>query len=270
MKIKFIILLLFIIFIFLSSANMGKRDIFSVNDEIFLSIKNENLELFKNLLKNYNVNARNENGRTFLMEASFYSSIEIVEYLISNNADINIQDNGDNTALVLALEKERDEIVEILLNNGANINLKPKDKSLFLIACSLSSFDIIKKLVEKGVDYKDRDNEGKNGLMLALDHIRKIEVFEYLIKLGIDVNERDDYGNTALLIISRMGHEEDEIEFLIDNGAEVNAVNDEGMTALDYEIEKGSFDNDIEIAILKKAGAKRGSELKKQKPRKQR
>jgi ankyrin repeat protein len=73
------------------------------------------------------VNAKTKRGDTALMMASEKGHLEIVKWLIANNADVNAKDNKDNvgeTALILASEKGHLEIVKLLIANNADVNAK--------------------------------------------------------------------------------------------------------------------------------------------------
>ena len=72
------------------------------------------------------VNARDEDGKTALHNASQSGYTEIVRLLLDNGADVNAKDNYGRTALHNASESGYTEIVRLLLNNGADINAKDK------------------------------------------------------------------------------------------------------------------------------------------------
>ena len=116
----------------------------------------------------------------------------------------------------------------------------------------------MQKLVEKGINTKEKDEKGRNGLMIALYNSRKLDLLEYLIQLGNNVNEKDNYGDTPLLLISRFANAAKRMKLLIDYGANVNIKDKKGLTAFDYVMKK-DFPN--EVQILKEAGAKLSKDL---------
>ncbi len=242
-----------------------KKQSFSINDDIFFSIKKYDFKRFKELVKDYDINALDENKRTFLIEAAFCNSREVAYFLINNNANIDLQDKEGNTALVLSLEKGNDEIVESLLKKGADIKINPNNKSLFLFACEIGNIEVLKLLVEKGINFRDKDKEGRNGFMRAIIYDRNIEFLEYLIKIGIDINAKDNKGYTALMMCVYTDDTMEYVDFLIEKGVDVNIVNNENMTALDialkYEDTGSDYTNVYIINVLKEAGAKRAKEL---------
>jgi ankyrin repeat protein len=92
--------------------------------EIGGAISTRNLEKFKNAIAGFDINARDENGKTILMIAVLSPCAEILEYLIENGADINVWDYSTNTALLYAVGDGELYSVEILIENGADIDAK--------------------------------------------------------------------------------------------------------------------------------------------------
>ena len=61
-------------------------------------------------------NAKDDNGRTALMDASYNGHLEIVKYLVENGADVNVKNDQGKTALDIAKEKEYTTIAKYLEN----------------------------------------------------------------------------------------------------------------------------------------------------------
>lgn len=57
-------------------------------------------------------------GKTPLIEAAIIGHIDIVKWLISNNADVNAVDEDGVTALDCAYANEHDEVIKYLEENG--------------------------------------------------------------------------------------------------------------------------------------------------------
>ncbi|MBF0522135.1 MAG: ankyrin repeat domain-containing protein [Candidatus Omnitrophica bacterium] len=68
-------------------------------------------------------------GRTLLIEASWWGHKDLIEYLLKNGAEINKQDTQGYTALSEVVASTREdfsnqlEIAKLLVDNGANVNL---------------------------------------------------------------------------------------------------------------------------------------------------
>ena len=95
-------------------------------DEITFEIKNFQNEKVKSVLKEIGINASDEYGRTALIWASFAENIELITWLLENNADINHQDVNGYYALHFAAQEKKTESTKYLLNQNAQIELKDK------------------------------------------------------------------------------------------------------------------------------------------------
>ena len=73
-----------------------------------------------------NVNARDNNGNTALMDAAADGYENIVRLLIDNNADVNAKDKGGYTALMMAAAAGCENIVRLLIDNHADVNARNK------------------------------------------------------------------------------------------------------------------------------------------------
>ena len=159
-----------------------------------------NLEKVKELVeKGADVNLKDKEGYTALMNASCDSNKEIAEFLVAHGAEINVKGNDGMTALIFASRGGYKDIVELLVNNGADVNIKEK--------------------------------QGMTALMLASLNGHR-EIVEFLVLRGADVNAKDEFEQTALMSASFGGHKEI-IEFLVSRGADINQKNNLGKTAID-------------------------------------
>ena len=82
----------------------------------------------KELINNgYDVNAKDEDGCTALMEAGeafFGGSTEIIKMLIEAGADVNAKDEDGRTLLNRAAASGKTEIVKMLIEAGADVDIK--------------------------------------------------------------------------------------------------------------------------------------------------
>ena len=256
---KYLSILILILTIFIFNCS-GKSRTFTDDDAIVQSIKDRNMDSFKQLLKKYRINARNDKDYTLLMLASRWKRNDFVKYLLEQGAKVNLQDKEGNTALVFAIEFGRDDNVELLLDNGADINIKPKNKSLFAFACDNLYLKTLKRLVKLGVDYSYKDEQGRNGIMLIIYSHRPSEFIDYFVELGLDVNEKDRNGETPLLWVCKSHNPFEYLETLLKYGADPNITDKEGRTALDTLHEfTGDYFNLSDLLI--EAGGKRAKDL---------
>jgi ankyrin repeat protein len=74
--------------------------------------------------KGLNVNAKDRNGWTPLLEAVFGGHTDTVRVLLNRGADVNKPDQAGWTPLMEAASKGHTEIIKILLKYGAVVNVR--------------------------------------------------------------------------------------------------------------------------------------------------
>ena len=117
-------------------------------------------------------------GVTPLEHAIEIGNLQIVEYLIRAGADIYF---GVNDFLLnVAVRKIRFDIVKLLIDSGVDINLKGEGGQTALMdaACS-SSIEIVHLLVEHGANADDIRDDGMSALACAALMERE-HIFNYL------------------------------------------------------------------------------------------
>lgn len=132
----------------------------------------------------------------------------LVRLLVEHGADVNVHDSGGVTPLIKALLWQRQDIACYLIKKGADIHTisrNPIESAPLIVAARQCQLDMVKLLVEKGVDVNVRDCMGCTPLMLAAaqskdsaDARRYAPIVQFLIEHGADVNARDDDGGSVL------------------------------------------------------------------------
>jgi hypothetical protein len=78
-----------------------------------------NPDMIKILIsKGSEINARDDEGWTALMQASFSGQLENVSLLLESGADINSLSNKGETALAIAQRESHSEVVKLLQQRG--------------------------------------------------------------------------------------------------------------------------------------------------------
>ena len=108
---------------------------------------------------------RDRDGRTLLINAAFYCRPKVVEYLIKKQADINAKDKNGYTPLHAAVQENDIETIKILLENGADINAK--------------------------------DNYGNSPLAKTMLNT-PIGIFQILLNYGANPNEKNNFGCSVI------------------------------------------------------------------------
>lgn len=213
----------------------------SLDAALLAALENNNVKRFKSLLaQGTSVNARDKNGRTALMNASFVGDPE--EELLRVHPLI---------------------FLKLLLAHGANVNLRDKDGETALMTAVQGSVEAVKLLIAKGAQVNAKNNRGETALMRAIEwecegSCSSPDVVKYLLSHGADVNAADKEGNTALIWAARLPNytRADAIaitKMLIAKGADVNARTKNGNTALKW----AKMNNHAGIVrVLKRVGAR--------------
>ena len=236
-------------------------------------------------------------GQTPLSMAVSARSRSVVELLLEKGANPNEGGNALTTPLATAIFAKDPELVKLLtakgakataytltvaLDNGsrdlARLMLEARDPSedgtLLSLAVKSHRSDLVKLLLEAGMDPNRGSLEIPNSLVYAIGEGRDGDQRQYLmgaplasqvrglqqadydaivdVLLGakVDVNGADDSGITPLMEAVRK-RQPKLVELLLSRGAKVNARSNDGHTALFYC-------GDAEMSrLLKRAGAKK-------------
>lgn len=207
-------------------------------------------------------------GRTYLHSAASKPNAEAVDYLLEKGADMNFLCHHDQTALtfagfsgtvnlavikafekhgldlkkkytakndanilLLAVGSDTDfSITTYLISKGISIqSVDSKGNNAFDYAVKYGKINVLKKLVEKGVKYSDKD------LIFAAQgafrKANKIDVFQYLVDdLKIKPTVTSESGENVLHYIVSKNNQDDIITYFINKGVDINQINKEGNT----------------------------------------
>lgn len=185
------------------------------------------------------INLTDDNDWTHLHWAAWMGDLNIVNYLISNNAYINIKNNEGKTPFDLAFDKQYYGIKNVLkqaqlnLNNelliaveksnlnklketiirGANVNAKNQDGFTSLHRAAINgSLVMATLLVDNGADVNVKGYFDERPLHRAAI-IGNLEIARLLVSKGADVNVTDYFNNKPLIYAS---HRSDLVNFLKD------------------------------------------------------
>lgn len=207
-------------------------------------------------------------GRTYLHAAASKPNAEAVDYLLEKGADMNFLCHHDQTALtfagfsgtvnlavikafekhgldlkkkytakndanilLLAVGSDTDySITNYLISKGISIqSVDNKGNNAFDYAVKYGKVNVLKKLVEKGVKYSDKDLiYAAQG---AFRKANKIDVFQYLVDdLKIKPTVTSESGENVLHYIVSKSNQDDIITYFIDKGVNINQESKEGNT----------------------------------------
>jgi len=117
------------------------------------------------------VDPRGHFRRTPLHSAAFYGDLEMIQALLEYKADINARNDGGRTPLFEAVELDQYEAVRLLFEYGADPNIPGyhDDSGAPLhIASITGKSEVVRLLLDHGVDVDAVDGSGKTAFQLAL------------------------------------------------------------------------------------------------------
>ena len=210
----------------------------TLNRKWFNACEEESLEKIKYYTKQgIDINLRNEEGETALINLCAYGNEIIVEYLLKKGANVDIYDNGGYTALHAAVHQGNYKCAKLLIKYGANINavtsyMHDNPMSVLMIACFTDGYKFVKLLIKKGVDINYKNVAGETALMYTCDPNANIATL--LLNNGAIADDCDKDGDTVLMHAIRNGCTLTLLFTLLNNGAKINVKNMNGQTAMDY------------------------------------
>jgi len=204
-------------------------------------------ETVKRLLQvpGVDVNAGSNYSSNPLYNAVGKGNLELVDLLIRAGADLSYRGGkGDEkfTILINGILSQSAPVVKYLLQKGVNIDeLDDRDFSAIGVAASLSLNDIVKVLVDAGADINQKQGEFKQTLIMLALHDDNTELVKYLINKGVDVKAQAKDGETALYLAASYGNIE-AADALLRAGADIDKENSNGFSPLFRAIQKEKTD----------------------------
>lgn len=115
------------------------------------------------------VKARDADGRTALLAATYTNQVEAARLLIAAGADVNSQDNLRNSAFLLAGARGYLEILRLTLAAGADLKSTNRFGGTALIpACHYGHVETVRELLGTGIDVDHVNNLGWTALLEAV------------------------------------------------------------------------------------------------------
>lgn len=136
------------------------------------------------------VNKITHDGRTYIFWAAYKNNIELMKYLIANDARLDIIDQFGYSLINFAANRGKTnlKIYELCLENGAKLN-------------------------------EQKNDDGANPLLLLAPYIKSLKTLEFFTSRGLNVNEVDNDGNNLFTYAAKGGN------YLIMNYALSNKLN---------------------------------------------
>jgi ankyrin repeat protein len=146
---------------------------------------------------------------------------DAIRRLLDNGADVNARDADGNTPLILASFYAGPECVELLLKKGADANATNKAGVTALIRAA-TNYEKTRLLVDAGAKVEVRTADlGNTPLILAARHAGYSRTVQLLLEHGADAKAHNAFQVTPLIAAAASGDFES-VRLLLDAGAEVN------------------------------------------------
>jgi uncharacterized protein len=244
--------------------------------------------------KNFNINGRDKNNYTLLMQCVGGRKVDMVNGLLENGAFVDAQRKGQ-TALFVAASFGFPELVDRLLKAGANKNIKDdwgktaadranhsghyqivemlggKPQNLFVDEKRKEAYEILAQAQKNEISSKEFERlfapfgplidepstDGHNILQFSAYYNRN-DLLKAAITLKANVNAPNPEGTTPLMFAG-MGKNLAGIQILLEAGADPNLKNNKGKTVTDF------VENDANVYLTDFLRKEEGKNLKIQK-----
>ncbi|XP_031634299.1 uncharacterized protein LOC116347724 isoform X1 [Contarinia nasturtii] len=193
-------------------------ELFQAVKNLFIAIEQRNTSEVENFIKEgVNINVKNQDGYTPLHVVASVDQLDVVQFLLDNNADVEAIDFNKNTPIHIAVKNNKIENVKLLLNYGASFNAKNSDDKMPLHLAHDQTYELLKQ-----IDTLFKEIQSDNP-QLRIDNL-KMKGTNYELDINTIINTRDNQHNTLLHYASRVG-EFNIVKWLLENGAIYNAPN---------------------------------------------
>src|SRR5215468_5164993 len=155
-----------------------------------------------------------------LVTAIRNADVRVVRQLLDNGADVNARDAEGNTPLLLASFYASPECLELLIEKGADVNAANKAGATPLIRAA-TDYEKTRLLVAAGANIQVRTALGNTPLILAARRAGNTRTVQLLLKRGANPTERNEAGVGPVLSAAASGDVET-VRLLLDAGAKAD------------------------------------------------
>lgn len=190
-----------------------------------------------------------------LIKAVESKNYQRAEKLLRSGSDAKVLDSKGRFPLWIAVWNADTAMVNLLISSGADVNQRLINKDgvslgSIEIACQNGESDIVRMLVDHGVNVSAKGYVGHSPLRIASRN-GHTDLVKYLIGKGAEIDSEGDDLATPLESAAGKGHL-DIVKLLIDAGAKVNHQDKDKDTPL-HEAARGGYQEVVEYLLSKGA-----------------
>ncbi len=240
-------------------------------EDSFEAVIMGDIEMLQANLEHEDINQRDIDGTTLLMDACHIVSKELISYLLEQGIELNAVDDDGQNALHHAVWAHSLWAVDKLINAGIELNLSVGDKHIIVFALSNSvDEELLQRLLDAAQQQEGfLDSLNRNAVEIlnrALFDFSKgftndtenCEVLKRILDTGIDLEQVDDTRGFTILLTAVSEGALQSVKLLIEYGADIFAVDKEGRTALDLVCSVSHMEDDSLKKELTKVLEKNG------------
>lgn len=231
-------------------------------------LENAPLETMKYLLslEGNEVNKMTHDGRNYLLWAGYKGNVDLIKYLIEQGSDVQLIDDHGNNLLCFTANggQQNTAVYDLILANGLEVTSTTRSgaNALLLLSPNIKNKAVIDYFKQKGLDIHTKDNNG-NGIFNYVTRKGNVDLMKQLIEMGVDYQSSNKKGENTILVASQGSRGYTNplkvYQFLEGLGIEADIVSWEGKTPLhniassakdmiivDYFITKGVNVNQVD------------------------
>ena len=209
------------------------------------SSKNDSSKLVKFFTDmGIDINLKATDGMNCLHIAADQGHLNLCKTLIKkHNLDLEKPNDDGWTALHYSAKNDSYELVKFFTDMGIDTNLKATDEMNCLhIAADYGHLNLCKTFInEYNVDVQLPDNDGWTALHFSSRN-GSFEIVKYLINMGIDINHKTKHGMNCLHIATHYGHLNLCKALINEYNVDVQLPDNNGWTALHFSPRNGSYE----------------------------
>ena len=161
------------------------------------------------------------------------SNIDDIKNIFKQDISVETKDEYDETPLVKAVYAQNKEIVEYLVSKDADMYATNLSGETTMMICAKNGFlEISEILLKKGYDLNKSVPSTRQSVLSLATWTNQSSMVSWLLKRGADVNVEDDQGWTPLMVASYSGFTSI-VKELLKHDANTAVKNKKGLTAFD-------------------------------------